>query len=476
MLPSIAIVVPCRNEAENLKVLLPQINGVIRYFDNKIGVYVVHGDSIDDTARVAEALGATAIAQRGRGYGAAIRTALQQLDADLVITLDADCSHPPAVLKRLMASIDQAEIVIASRYIAQGYARAPFFRKLLSIVLNLVFRTVLSIPVRDISSGYRAYKRKPVSEIPLEMDSFAFLPEAVVKAYIRGYRILEVPFHYQLRAFGKSNAQILAFGLQYLKLMGQFWSIRNSVACADYDTRAFFSRIPLQRWWQRKRYRIVCDMVGNSLSVLDVGCGSGQILNGLQQIVGMDPQINKLLFMRAPGRLLVRGSIFAIPFADASVETLICSQVIEHLPKSDAIFSELVRCLAPGGILILGTVDYGRWQWPLIEKLYAMAKPGGYAEEHITHYTERSLLAELARWGLEVLDVRFIAKAEIIIKAKKPGASAGPAALITPRTFDRILACPRDRSALTRNPQSYSCTQCGREYPITDSIPDLMVT
>jgi glycosyltransferase involved in cell wall biosynthesis len=476
MPPSVAVVIPSRNEAGNLETLLPQIKGVVGAFDLDVTIHVVDGHSTDGSRDVASRHGVNVIEQRGRGYGDAIRTALQDIPSDWIVTLDADCSHPPATLKSLMASIGHAEIVIASRYVEQGYARMPVLRKVLSIVLNRTLRTVFSLSIRDMSSGYRAYHRESIAAIPIEMDSFAFLPEVLVKAHTRGYRILEIPFHYRYRTEGRSKARVLPFGLQYLRLMMKLWPYRNSIASADYDTRAFYGRIPLQRWWQRRRYQILTEMVGDSLSILDVGCGSGQILNALPQIVGMDPQVNKLLFMRAPGRLLLRGSIFEIPFADHSFETVISSQVIEHLPKSEAVFDELVRCLAPGGTLVLGTVDYGGWQWPLIERIYGFVHRGGYADEHITHYTRQTLIDEIARRGLEIEDVQYIAGAEIVVKARKGGTRSRPAGMVTPREFDQMLACPKDRSRLDKGEEAYSCPACRRRYPIVKSIPDFLVS
>ena len=473
---TVAVVIPCKNEEENLQILLPQLKSVLGSFERPVSLHVVDGHSTDRTREVAHAYGVEVLVQRGNGYGGAIRTALETLAADWIVTLDADCSHPPATLKGLMSALGQAEILIASRYVDHGYARMPAVRKFLSVLLNRTFRWVLSIPVRDLSSGYRAYDRKAIAAIPLEHETFAFLPEVVLKAFAHGYRVLELPFHYRLRAEGASHARLVAFGIQYARLLVSFWKFRNSIGCADYDSRAFSSRIPLQRWWQRKRYEIVSDMVGRSLAVLDVGCGSTEILNGLPQIVGMDPQMNKLRYMRAPGRLLLRGSVYEIPFASGSFETVVCSQVIEHLPKDDVIIDELVRCLAPGGTLVLGTVDYGGWQWPLIERIYGFVHPGGYAHEHITRYTRDSLVEELTGRQLEILEVRYIAKAEIVIRARKAGTASAVMPMFTQSSFDRALVCPKDRAVMEFKEGAYRCTQCDRMYPVVDSIPDFLLS
>jgi len=468
----VAVVIPCKNEADNLRELLPQLKSVLAALSRDAALYIVDGHSTDDTREVARQHGVTVLTQRGRGYGGAIRTALTDLDADWVVTLDADCSHPPATLKSLFSLLGEAEIVIASRYVPHGYTRMPLARHVLSRVLNRTFRSVLSVPVHDMSSGYRAYRRAAIAAIPVEQETFAFLPEILLKAYTRGYRVKEVPFHYRPRVNGKSNARVIPFGIEYTKLLLSFWMYRNSVAAADYDSRAFMSVIPLQRWWQRQRYRHISEMVGNSLAVLDVGCGSGQLLVGCPQIVGMDPQINKLRFMRAPGRLLLRGSIFAIPVASESFDTVVCSQVIEHVPM-EAALDGLVRCLAPGGTLVLGTVDYGGWQWPLIERIYGFVHRGGYADEHITHYTRDMLVEALTRRQLEVLEIRYIANAEIIIKARKPGQRA-PSPMFTRDSLDQVLACPRDLAPLTVHGTGYRCSLCATDYSVVDSIPDFI--
>src|SRR5207253_1704026 len=81
------------------------------------------------------------------------------------------------------------------------------------------------------------------------------------------------------------------------------------------------------------------------------------------QAVGLDMQIRKLRWLRAPGRNLVQGSLSDLPFADACFDCVISSEVIEHIPRDSVDLSDMVRVLAPGGTLILGTPDYSRWRW-----------------------------------------------------------------------------------------------------------------
>ncbi len=94
------------------------------------------------------------------------------------------------------------------------------------------------------------------------------------------------------------------------------FGLRNSVKAADYDHRAFDSWIPLQRYWQRGRFRIIRGSWSRGPRVLDIGCGSSRIVQRLPQAVGMDMQLRKLRWLRAPGRELLQANMNDLPFAD----------------------------------------------------------------------------------------------------------------------------------------------------------------
>jgi hypothetical protein len=134
----------------------------------------------------------------------------------------------------------------------------------------------------------------------------------------------------------------------------------------------------------------------------------------------------------------------------------------------------LVRCIAPGGVLVLGTVDYGRWQWPLIERIYRRVRPGGYADQHVTRYTRAALTEALVSRGMVLEAVRYIAASEIVVKARKPGRLDRPRSMVTPRVLEGLLACPKDRSALTRSESGYVCATCNRTFPLVRTIPDFV--
>src|SRR5262249_55000121 len=82
--------------------------------------------------------------------------------------------------------------------------------------------------------------------------------------------------------------------------------------------------------------------------------------------------------------------------------------------------SELVRVLAPGGRLVLGTPDYARWEWVVTEQLYGFCAPGGYADEHVAHYSRQELSEHCKNLGFAHEATRYILRGELILAFRKP--------------------------------------------------------
>jgi len=422
MTTEITIVLPVLNEHDNLVALLPRLRRVLDGLRCPSEVVVVDGGSRDGTAELARSLGARVIVQRERGYGSALREGFAAANSPYVLTLDADLSHEPDFIRKLWAARDRADIVIASRYVTGGAAHMPWHRKALSRILNSFFAIGLGLPVRDLSSGFRLYRTAALRELDVSAREFDVLEEILVKAYAAGWRVAEVPFTYFPRGRGSSHARIIKFGLVLLRTFGRLRTLRNSVASADYDERAFYSRIPLQRSWQRRRHRIITTLARAQGRTLDVGCGSSVILQSLNHAVGIDVQLPKLRYMRRYRVPLAQGSVFALPFRDAAFDCVICSQVIEHVPDDPVVLDELLRVLVPGGLLILGTPDYATICWRLIEPLYGFFAPSAYKDEHITHYTGAGLRSLAARRGLVVESQHYVYRSELILAMRKPPA------------------------------------------------------
>jgi SAM-dependent methyltransferase len=361
-----------------------------------------------------------AVPADSRGFGFELREGLRQVRAAHVITVDPDYSGPMSFLADLWARRHDAEVVVASRYVAGSRPEMPPARRLGSRILNLAFRRGLSLGVSDGSSALRLYRTDVVNALQLESSDYDILQEVLVRAYADGWRVLEIPLHYRPSPAVASKAHA-PLARAYLRTFWSLWKLRNSIAAADYDFRAHDSVIPLQRFWQRSRYRYITELIAGEGPVLDVGCGSSHIIGALPKgSVALDVLVNKLRFNRRFPVPRVRGSGFTLPFADESFPCVLCSQVIEHVPMEPSMIDELCRVLRPGGRLVLGTPDYDQWQWVWIEKAYGMAAPGGYADEHISHYTRKGLLADFARRGYTHEATRYILRGELILAFRKP--------------------------------------------------------
>jgi len=128
-------------------------------------ILVVDGRSRDATVAVAESLGARVLVQTGRGLGGALREGLLAASAPWAAVVDADGSHPPEILADMWARREEADLVIASRYIPGGSAVMDPLRQVLSRSLNLVARVVLDLPARDSSGGFRLYRAELVRPV-----------------------------------------------------------------------------------------------------------------------------------------------------------------------------------------------------------------------------------------------------------------------------------------------------------------------
>ncbi|MGD0950068.1 MAG: glycosyltransferase [Candidatus Binatia bacterium] len=417
--PELAVVIPAWNERLNLEMLLPALRETLQGIGVGFEIIVADAGSRDGTREAAERRGARVVQQQERGYGGALLAGFAATRAPYIVTMDADLSHRPLFLLELWARRRDAEVLIASRYVPGGRAEVSWFRKLLSHILNRTYARALSLPLHDLSSGFRMYRREALEGIELRARDFDALEEILVRVYNQGWRVREVPFRFMPRGSGGSHARLIKFGWAYLKTLRCMWQLRNSVDAADYDFRAFDSPIWLQRYWQRTRHRIILDFLEQRDSVLDIGCGSSRIILDLPKAIGLDILQRKLRWVRARHERVVRADCRQLPFPDESFEAVICSEVIEHVPDGPEVLGEINRVLRPRGTLILGTPDYGRRLWWVLEWIYGKVLPGAYADEHITHFTQRELSARLRAAGYEVLDCRYVGYAEMIFKARK---------------------------------------------------------
>jgi dolichol-phosphate mannosyltransferase len=221
-LTSIGIAIPTFREASNIAALIGELQS---YFpDARI---VVVDDSPDlETAHAVEPLCGAGVElihrDRKEGRGSAVLVAIRRClenGCTAIVEMDADFSHAPAELPGLLDALESngADAIIASRYIPGGRIRNwPLGRRVFSIIANVLARTLLGVPVRDYTAGYRVYSRRAAETIDATCGKLArgFIPlsESLVNLYYRGFRIMEVPSVFINRTRGESSVSLVEVG------------------------------------------------------------------------------------------------------------------------------------------------------------------------------------------------------------------------------------------------------------------------
>ena len=219
----ITVIIPTYNEAENLANLVSAL--FLLPLDLK--VLVVDDESPDGTGAIAEEIallhpGKMDVLHRHgeRGLRAAylegFRRALNgQVDA--IAQMDADLSHDPSSLLVMTKILENHDVVLGSRYIDEGSVDEDwsFWRKVLSRWGNFYSRTILHLPIRDVTTGYRLWRAEALRGMPLDRihaDGYIFLVEMIYLAQCLEYRIAEAPIHFHERKSGisKMNFKIQA--------------------------------------------------------------------------------------------------------------------------------------------------------------------------------------------------------------------------------------------------------------------------
>ena len=233
------VVLPTYNEAENLERI---VAAVFAAAPDIGGLLVVDDDSPDGTGRIADRLAAAdprvGVLHRGskEGLGPAYVAGFSQVlseGADLVVQMDADLSHDPADVPRLMAAVaDGADLAIGSRYVAGGaVGEWGAVRRAISRGGSAYARAWLGVEVNDLTGGFKCFRAEVLRSIRLDTLGalgYAFQVETTYRAILAGYRVEEVPILFSDRRVGESkmSRRIVAEAavrVPLMRLRGRRW-------------------------------------------------------------------------------------------------------------------------------------------------------------------------------------------------------------------------------------------------------------
>jgi len=227
------IVVPTYNEKDNLPIL---VESLFKLNIEYLHILIVDDNSPDGTGEIADEIKkktpdrVSVLHRKGKlGLGTAYLTGFKYcLDqgADQIIQMDADFSHNPKKVTELIDRLKVSDMALGSRYVRGGSLDEDwaFWRKGLSSFGNLYTRLILRMPIKDVTGGFRAWKRETLEGIPLERvksQGYAFQIEMAYITHLAGYSISEVPIYFADRSRGDSK---MSFKIQ-IEAARRVWSI-----------------------------------------------------------------------------------------------------------------------------------------------------------------------------------------------------------------------------------------------------------
>lgn len=235
---SVLVVIPTYNERENLETIVARLHAVLP----DAQVLVVDDASPDGTGQLADTMAAAddrvQVLHRsdkgglGAAYLAGFATALHE-DHQIIVEMDADGSHAPEDLPALLTALEGADMVLGSRYVHGGQVvNWPAHRRWLSQGGNLYSRLALGVGIRDLTGGYRVFRRRVLEELDLDdvsSQGYCFQVDLAWRAVQAGFRVREVPITFTERERGESkmNSGIVAEALWLVTRWGVAHRLRR---------------------------------------------------------------------------------------------------------------------------------------------------------------------------------------------------------------------------------------------------------
>jgi glycosyltransferase involved in cell wall biosynthesis len=226
---AVSVVVPCYNEQESLPYLANTLRGVVCKFEDRYRFSFVFVDdcSTDLTWQTLQSIfgadeSCTLVRhERNRGVAAAMHTGIESATAEVVCTMDCDCTYDPHELGGMIALLaDGVDVVTASPYHPSGSVRnVPYWRLCLSKGLSLLYRLVLRQKLYTYTSCFRVYRRQAALSVVVQRGGFFGVAEMLGRLDLAGRRVVEYPTTLEARVLGRSKMKIIRTIAGHLDLL-----------------------------------------------------------------------------------------------------------------------------------------------------------------------------------------------------------------------------------------------------------------
>jgi len=194
----ISVLIPTKNEPL-IKELIEEIHIMLKKIDHEIVV-------IDKSDVKPNIKNAKLVIQKSDGLGKAILEGLVYASGDIIVTMDADFSHRPEDLPKLIERANEYDIVIGSRFVSGGKTEDKIYRRFVSFLFRKLTSLILDLNVEDSMSGFSAVRRNVYEELKLNPIGYKINMEIMFKAKKKNYKLCEVPIKFHKRSVGKTKA------------------------------------------------------------------------------------------------------------------------------------------------------------------------------------------------------------------------------------------------------------------------------
>lgn len=210
------VIIPTYNEIKNVERLV----GLVYQYVPDMHILIVDDNSPDGTGAFVTQLIETKYPQQlhllrragklglGTAYIAGFKWALER-DYEFIMEMDADFSHNPKYLPQMLAAAEKADLALGSRYVkGGGVTNWSLIRRFISLGGSMYSRIILGLRVRDLTGGFKCFRRKVLEKIDLNdvrSNGYCFQIEMTYRTILAGFKVVEVPFVFEERAAGKSK-------------------------------------------------------------------------------------------------------------------------------------------------------------------------------------------------------------------------------------------------------------------------------
>jgi len=394
----LSVVIPCYNERHTIREVIRRVQAAP--FNKEIIVF--DDASTDGTQRILQSLGddnvRVFLQRKNMGKGAALRKGFSLVSGDVVLIQDADLEYDPSDYPVLLQPIQDgvADVVYGSRF--QGGPRRVhlFWHTVANRMLTTMSNFTTNLNLTDMETGYKVFRREVIQDLRLESNRFGFEPEITAKIARRQYRIYEVPISYHGRGYDEGKKITWRDGLKALGQIAKY-AVRNDLDDGHSTLETMNSLQNYSRWlWEA-----IEGDVGET--VLELGSGTAGLTRYLArrpQLVATDINATYLRQLRERFGAWDGVEIHELDLdsdqwddlPDLPYDTIVSSNVLEHIRDDERVLLNAYEVLPQGGRLILVV--------PAEQRLYGAIDS---AIGHYRRYSRENLTVKLEKAGFEVL-------------------------------------------------------------------------